>query len=250
MTNYETFGFGQNDSGVNSRTTKFKGEKGKSYRLSFAWWPGVESPKFGLSNLTLPDGKDESALTPIFIRHPQNYIEGVGYVLNKGPQYTQLAGAQPKMKIATLIVSWALGKNNKPTKESLFEELPEVQPWVIGADKYEKLKKMHLSGYPMYDWDIQADCEDSGFQKFTFLPAHQNIFKEMLKNDNSRAREIASHIVDRVRTLAPNLMREIGQDLTIDQLREKLGHEVASPVGDSVAGDNEVDDLLGSMLED
>jgi hypothetical protein len=184
MTNYETFGFGQNDAGVSSRANKFKGEKGKSYRISFAWWPGFEDANFGTGNLELPEGKEEHQLTPHFIRHPQNYIEGVGYVLNKGPQWTQLAGSQPKMKIATILVSWALGKHGKPSKESLFEDLPQVQPWVISGDKYEKLKKMHMSGYPMYDWDIQADCEDSTFQKFTFLPAHQNIFKEMLKNAN------------------------------------------------------------------
>jgi hypothetical protein len=72
----------------------------------------------------------------------------------------------------------------------------------------------------------------------------------MLKNDNPRAQEIAAHIMERVRTMAPNLMREIGMDLTLDQLREKMGHEVSSPVGDTVAGDAEVDDLLGSMLGD
>lgn len=252
----DTFGFGQNDSGIGSRVDKFKGEKGKSYRLGLVWWPELEkSSDFTAKNLTPAEGKEEASLTPKFIRASRNYINGVGYVINKGPEYTQLAGAQPKIMIATIIVSWPLGKGGMPTKESLFAGMPDVQPWVFSGDKYEKLKKMHLSGYPMFDYDVQADCEDAQFQKFNFLPAKQCIFKEMLKSNNPQGQEIAQYVIRQVRMLAPNIARELGQDLSIDQLREKLGHEVSTAAGGSggaraVAGDAEVDDLLGSMLED
>jgi len=258
MSNFQQFGFGQNDTGIGSRAEKFKGEKGKSYRIGFAWWKGIDKDDFGVESLTpQPKGDSEEEqedakvlLTPNFIGGPRNYIQGVGYVINKGPEYTALAGQPPKMMIATIIVSWPLGKNGQPTKESLFSGMPDVMPWIFSQDKYEKLKKMHMSGYPMHSFDVQIDCEDTQYQKFNFLPAQQSIFKEMLKSSNDQGREIAKHIIERVRALAPNLEREIGQNLTIDQLREKMGVETSGPVGNVVAGDQEVDGLLDSMLGD
>lgn len=202
------------------------------------------------ATLTPGEGQAAESLTPNFIAASQFYVEGAGYVLDTGPEIGQFLGKQSKTKIATIIISWPLGDKGQPTKESLFGSLPQVMPWVFSADKYEKLKKIHLSGYPMHEWDIQADCEDANFQKLTFLPAKQCIFKEMLKNDNERAKEITKHIIDQVRRLAPNLDQQIGTKYTLDQLKEKLGHEVASPVGDVVAsGDDVVDNLLDSMLE-
>jgi len=247
----ETFGFGQNDAGVGGRVQKFKGEKGRTYRIGFAWWPGMEGGRdFTHKDLCPKEDQNEDELTPLFIRAPRNFINSVGYVINKGPEFTKLAGQAPKMMIATIIVSWPLGKQGTPTKESLFGQKPDVMPWIFSGDKYEKLKKMHTSGYPMHDWDVQLDCEDSQFQKFGFLPAKQCVLKEMLKAQNPAGQEIAQHVLAQVRALAPTLGNEIGQDLTIDQLRERMGQDVASPVANIVAGDQEVDSMLGSLLDE
>ena len=249
-TNFQSFGFGQNDSGIGSRAEKFKAEKGKTYRIGFAWWEGMEGDDdFTVDKMT-PANEEDTTLTPKFIGAPRHYVQGAGYIINKGPEYTQLIGAAPKMMVATIVVSWALGKNGQPSKDSLFSSMPDVMPWIFSQDKYEKLKKQHLMGYPMHDWDVQIDCEDATYQKFNFLPAKQNIFKEMLKSTNEQGQEVAKHIVERVRALAPNLEREIGQNLTIEQLKEKMGVESSGPVGNVVAGDADVDNLLGSMLDD
>ena len=244
-----TFGFGQDDAGLGGRAKKFQGEKGKTYRLGLVYWGGMEKEGFSAADLVVPEGAPEESLSPKFIRAQRNYIQGVGYVINKGPEYTALAGEPPKMMVATIIVSWPLDKKNQPSRESLFNDLPDVQPWIFGGEKYEKLKNMHISGYPMHDYDIQATCEDSQFQKFAFLPAKQCLFKEMLKSNNSQAREIANHVIAQVRALAPVLERELGQDLTLDALREKLGQTVASPAGRSVTADPDVDNLLSGMLD-
>ena len=250
---FQSFGFGQNDSGISTQAKKFKGEKGVTYRLGFALWPGMDEGKdFTVAGLEPPEGQPDEALTPKFIAAPRNYIAGVGYIINKGPEYTQLAGKAPKTMIATIVVQWPLEKG-KPTKNSLFSQKPDVMPWIFSMDKYERLKKMHLSGYPMWDWDLSAECEDPQFQKFNFLPAKSNIFKEMLKATNADGQALAQFILERARALAPSLPREIGMDLTIDQLRERMGQEVSGPVGgdtSSVAGSGEVDDLIGSMLDD
>lgn len=246
---FQEFGFGQNDAGIGSRSKKFKGEKGKTYRIGFVWWEGMDADNFGASNLVPKEG-EEDKLTPKFIGGPRNYHKDVGYVLNKGPEYTALLGENPRMQIATIIVSWPLGHNGQPDKDSLFSGMPEVMPWIFSQDKYEKLKKMHGSGYWMHDHDVQVDCEDTQFQKFNFLPAKQNIFKEMLKSNNEKGKEIAQHIINQVRRMAPNLGREIGQDLTLEQLKEKLGISSGGPVGNVVSSDSDVDSMLGSMLDD
>jgi hypothetical protein len=251
-TAFQSFGFGHGDNSITGRLQKFKGEKGKTYRLGFVWWEGMDGNReFTVNDLTPPPDAAEEELTPKFVGAQRHLIQGVGYVINKGPEWTQLAGSPPRMAIATIIVVWPLGKNGQPTKDTLFGQQPDVQPWVFGQDKYEKLRKMHQSGYPMYDYDVQADCEESQFQKFNFLPAKQNIFKEMLKANSQQAKDVAKFIIDRVRAIVPGIEREIGQNLTLDQLREKMGQSVQNPTGGSaVAGDQEVDNILGSMLED
>lgn len=255
-----SFGFGQNDAGIGGRASKFKAEDGQTYRLGFVWWDNMEDDKeVTIDTLSPSEGQEPETLTPKFIGARQFYVEGVGYVIDTGPEIGQFLGQQSKPKVATIIVSWGLNKKGQPTKTSLYgaedEEvaLPDVMPWIFSGDKYEKLKKMHLSGYPMHEWDVNADCEKGGaqYQKLTFLPAKQCIFKEMLKNQAERAQQISAHIIAQVRALAPNLEREIGQKLSLDQLKEKMGHEASSPVGGSVAGsDAEVDNILGSMLDD
>lgn len=245
-----TFGFNQNDTGINTRIPRFKGETRRTYRLGLGWWPNIEKETFNIQDLTVPEGQEEESLTPRFVRGVRNFVPNVGYVLNKGPEYAKLIGETGKVYIGTVVISWPLDpKRKQVTKESVFERMPDVLCWVFAAGHYEKLKKMHTSGYPMHDWDVQAECEDGTFQKFTFLPARQCLFKEMLKNNNDKAQEIAAYILEQVRDIVPHIGREIGQDLTLDQLREKMGGQVAGPVS-GLAGDKEVDDLLGSMLDD
>jgi len=247
MSGFQEFGFGQNDNGIGTRAKKFKGEKGKTYRIGFAWWAGMEKDDFGPSAFEVEEGKEEN-LTPKFIGAPRNYHKDAGYVINKGPEFTQLLGENPRTMVATLIVKWPLNSKGQLDKEALLESMPEVMPWIFSQDKYEKLKKMHASGYWMHDHDVQIDCEDTQFQKFNFLPAKQNIFKEMLKS--AKGQEVAKFVIDRVRQMAPNLGREIGQDLTLAQLKEKLGMDSGGPVGNVVATDGEMDNMLSNMLDD
>ena len=246
---FTSFGFGQNDDALSTRIDKFKGEKGVTYRLGFAYWPGMEeNPDFSAVNMKPAEGQSEESLTPKFVGAPRHYIPGVGYLINKGPEFTKLAGKEPKTMVATFVVVWPLEKG-KPTKSSLFGSNPKVMPWIFSMDKYERLRKMHQSGYPFWDWDLSAECEDAQFQKFNFLPAKDNILKTMLASSSEEGQALGRYVVDRVRAMAPNLARQIGMDLTLDQLRERMGQEVATPVGDTASA-GEVDDLIGSMLDD
>jgi hypothetical protein len=149
-TGFQEFGFGQNDTGIGERAKKFKGEKGKTYRIGFAWWPGMESDDFDISNLMPAEGSDESLLTPKFIGAPRNYHKEAGYFINKGPEYTSLAGENPRMMVATLVVSWPLGRNGQPDKDSLFSGMPDVMPLFPGQvrEAQEDARKRLLDARP------------------------------------------------------------------------------------------------------
>lgn len=250
------FGFGQNDDGITNRAKKFKAEKDKVYRIGFAFWPSLEDGKdFTSQNLTLPEGEPEEQLTPKWLGAKRVFIKGAGYVLSKGPEYEQLAGKDAKTYAATIIVIWPLGENNKPTKESLMSKKPQVLPWVISAGKYELLKKMHKQGYPMHEWDINAELDpqsDVTYQDFQFLPAKNCVFKEMLRTaekGDEKAKEICDYVITRVREISTILGGEIGREMTIDEVKQQLGHEVAGPVVSAISSDEEVDGMLASMLD-
>jgi len=256
MSDFQSFGFGQNDAAIATRAKKFKGEKGVTYRIGFALWPGMEEgTDFTIDNLSPADGAPDESLTPKFIAAPRHYVQANGssfYCLDKGPEFAKIIGKPAKTGVATVVVVWPL-EQGKPTKASLFGSKPQVLPWIISLDKYERFKKMHLSGYPMWDWDVSAECTDPGFQKFDFLPAKDNIFKAMLKSTSAEGQALAQFVIERARSLAPGLGRELGLDLTVDQLRERMGLDVASPtgaMGGTAAGAGEVEDLIGSMLDD
>jgi len=250
-----SFGFGKGDASIATNAKSFKGEKGQSYRLGFALWPGMEKEghDFGIADLTPREGVSEEDITPKFISASRGYAPGCGYFLNKGPEYAKLAaahGKEPKTVVATIVVIWPLEKG-KITKNSLFGgDKPVVCPWVFSLDKYERIKKMHQSGFVMSEYDVMAECEDPAFQKFNFLPVKDNVLKVLLKSPNAEGQELAQYVISRARALAPSLPRELGKDLTLDQLREKLGLEVSSPVRSNTAAVSEVDDLIGSMLDD
>jgi hypothetical protein len=253
MSDFQSFGFGQNDAAIATRAKKFKGEKGVTYRIGFALWPGMEEgTDFTVDKMSPADGAPDESLTPKFIAAPRHYVEtgnGSFYCLDKGPEYSKIIGKQAKTGVATVIVVWPL-EQGKPTKSSLFGQKPQVLPWIISLDKYERFKKMHLSGYPMWDWDISAECTESGFQKFDFLPAKDNILKTMLKASNPEGQALAQFVIERARSLSPNLGKELGLDLSLDQLRERMGLEVSSPTGEVGGAVGEVEDLIGSMLDD
>lgn len=236
------FGFNQGDSKVTSKVNRYKGEAGNTDRISFVWWPEK-------------DGKlDLSAGTPRFIGCKRFYMQGVGYFRDNGPEFAKLAGKKSKLQIATIVAVWPTDKNGqlrtrggKLDTEALKDV--EVMPWVFSSDKYDALKRRHQE-WPVAEHDINLACTDSQFQKMDPSSCKESLFAKFLKSDSDLAKEVIAKIQEQVADLAPQMEDIIARDLTLDQIREKLGLSTGGSLGGGAVSDSEVDGMLDDILDD
>jgi len=272
------FGIGQNDDKVGKKIVRFSAEK-RTYRLGFSFWDGLDGDNLDdvmKALLKAMTTEDETApATAKFIGAARHYKQGVGYFLAKGPEYAELAGEAAKTYVATIVIAWPSDQKGNVTKESL-TRLPDLHPWVFSKDKYQPISAAHMQ-FPFGDHDLMVTCTDTQYQKMTFLPAKASLFrsfieralgdevmKEMFGKDikgesrppDKRSREVVEYIVDVSREIKAKIRDFIARDMTLKQIREKLGGD-DSPVGGGGGGgggspmaDEEVDGLLGDILED
>jgi hypothetical protein len=234
----QQFGFGQGDRAIGQQTKRFKGEGGKRYRVSFAWWAGIE------------DGEpDFDAETPQFVGGRRIYIPGAGYVFDKGPEYAKFAPDGSRTAIATVIVVWPTTRDGK-LDEDLFKRGDfEVMPWVFGQNKYRDLEPNH-SNFHFGANDLVINCTDSQYQKMSFVSAQKNLFRGLLDSKSKKMKERGAEIISAVQTLVPSIRDEIARDLTLDQIREKLGGISAAPGDNGAADVGDVDDILDDLLDE
>jgi len=242
MSGFQQFGFGRDDGGIGQKSNKFKAEQGKTYRVSFAWWTINED---GSMNLDAP--------TPEFVGAMRHYKEGVGYFLNKGPEYTALAGDAPKQAIGTVIIVWPTDSKGDLDKNRLAnDDGIDVMPWIFSADKYKQFGQIH-GEFPVGEHDVKINCTDTQYQKMTFAPCKDSILRKLA--ENPKAKPIIDRILGKVSEIAGSLKNEIARDMTLDQIREKLsggGGGFAKKGGNagmagSVVGEN-IDDLVDNLL--
>lgn len=231
------FGFGKGDNKFTNKSNRFKAESGKRYRISFAWWDGIEdgSPNF-------------DAETPKFVGGKRIYIPGVGYVFDQGPEYARFSKDGARTAIATAVVVWPTMSNGKLDADLFKRDGGQVMTWVFGVDKYKQIEPNHVQ-HPFGGNDLIITCTDSQFQKMSFVSAPDNLFRELVSGKfsekmGSRGQEIMNDVND----LVGGIRNEIAREMTLDQIREKLGGAASSPVEDSNnVGD--VDDMLSGLLD-
>ena len=232
------FGFGQGDRNFTGRSTRFKGETNKRYRISFAWWDGIED---GTPNF--------DAETPKFKGGKRIYIPGVGYIFDKGPEFARFSKDGSRTAIATAVVVWPTLPNGKLDADLFKRDGGNVMTWVFGVDKYKQIEPNHIQ-HPFGGNDLIITCTDSQYQKMSFVSAPDNLFREVV--EGKFAKKMAGRgqeLMADVQGLVGNISNEIARDLTLDQIREKLGGATSSPVESS---DNvgDVDDMLSDLLND
>lgn len=220
----------------NDNFARFKGKKGESYRLSFAWWPMGEDGKPNLA-----------AKKPRFIGGKRIYIPNVGYALYKGPEYNGFGDRDPKLAIGTIVIVWPTDKSGNVDQARLMAGGYTVASWVFSEQRY-KVLETQWRDWPANEHDITALCEDDQFQKMTFSPLKNNLLKQILTNDKSKA--IAADIVAKIKSVEARLANEVAKDLTVDEIKLKLGKGGQSPVAAPSGMSSQVDDMLGSILDD
>ena len=241
-----TFSFGQNDDHIGFKTKAWKAQGGNTYRLSFAWWSQNEAGE--------PDlGEADSGQAPLFSGGPVNFIQGAGYVMNRGPEYTKMAGEPPRQRIVTVVIVWPTDKRGALSPERLQAGEYEVKPWVISADKYKTLEQIHAE-FGFGEHDVTAKCEEGGtqFQKMTFTPCKENLYRQFLTSP--KGAKVAGEIKDAVEGLVANVQDFIGREMTISQLREKLQGAGGAPapldVGDNAVASGDIESVVSGLLDE
>lgn len=234
---FKDFGFGDGDDNVGRKSEKFKGEQGRTYRVSFVWWPGLE------------DGKpDLDAKTPRFRSAKRFYFEGVGYVLDGGPEFAKVAGEAPRLSVATAIVVWPTDSKGQIDKARFLNGDSKVLPWIFSGDKFMSFKPVHQE-FPFGSHDLTISCTDTKYQKMTFSPCRDSLLRKLLEKDG--AKDHVKDIISQAQEVVANIGNEIGRAITLDQLREKLGGVPAgAPAGSSAGSNADIDSLVDDILDE
>lgn len=251
MSAFQEFGFGQNDKGVGVKAEKFKGETGRQYRLSFAWWPeAINDTGFTVSDvkgLSQIEGK-----TPRFIGGKRYYFEGVGYVMDTSPAFAKMAASPSRVAVATIVVQWPTDADGAPDMGRVKAGDYKVIPWIFSEDKYNAIKPIHRE-FHLGSHDLNASCTDSKFQKMTFSPCGESLLAKLSANDKDMAKKVVADIATKVAGIAAKLQNEVGREMTPDQVREKLsggGGGVGSSGNAAAAASSAVTGDLDSLVDD
>lgn len=232
---FQDFTFDSGDDHVGKKTDRYKGKEGETDRVSFVWYN-----KDG-------DGNPDFSAPVRFTGCERHYVQGVGYFLNKGPEFSKIAGGPPKQAVATIMVVWPSDSRGRLDAEAFKKgEGYKVVAWVFAADKYDQLKRRN-DEHPLNECDMILACTDTQFQKMDISPARESLFRKLYESNNERGKAIAKAILEEVENVEKNLRQTLARDLTLDQLREKMGGATAGPVSDHSGED--VDGLLDNLLD-
>lgn len=231
--NFMEFGFGENDDKIGVKGKRFKAKEGETYRVSFVWWPGLETGKPNLD-----------ANTPRFIGCKRLYVPNVGYFMDKGPEFVKLAGGQAaRMYVGTVICLWPTDNKGNLDKARFASGEFEINSWVMSTEKYRSIEARHKE-FPLGMHDVTLTCTDTQYQKIDISPCRESLFRKIIEKDASRAKAI----IDEAIMVTKDLPRDLAQDLSLDQIREKLGKGGASPVAGGTVANNSAD--FDGMLDD
>jgi hypothetical protein len=233
-----TFTLGGSSPILSAGKARWKPQKGK-YRISFVALPGIENGT-----------PDFNASAPLFKGGRRLYNKDVGYFLDNGPEFQKFATEPSKVAIGTVVVLWPVDMTTgKVDASRLARGEYEVKTWTLSLDKYKQLDTTN-SEFPLTKHDVLADVTDPVFHKMSFSPARENL----LLSVKEKTPQIYNDLISVAKDLFNRLQDDIAQDLTIDQIREKLaGKNGGSPVSgmqNTASSFSNVDDVLNSVLDD
>lgn len=239
MSSYQTFSIDDGDEVIPSKK-KFKPEEGRMYRVSFAWWPGSEDLK-----------PDLDAKGPKFTGAQRYYVENVGYIIYTGPEHNQFLGkSQPRFCLATVLVLWPTNSKGDIDVDRFKSGDFEVMPWVFSQDKYKAFAPTHKE-FHFGTYDLKITCTDTKYQKMTFSPAKESLFRKILEGGD-KYKAYSAKLLEQVKGVAESIQTEIGREYTVAQLKEKLS---GKPIGATSGGSSpsmstsDVDAALENILD-
>jgi hypothetical protein len=233
-----TFTLGGSAPILSSGKSRWKPQKGK-YRISFVALPGLENGT-----------PDFNAQAPLFKGGRRLYNKDVGYFLDNGPEFQKFATEPSKVAIATVIILWPTDLSTGKVDANNIANGYQVKTWTLSLEKYKQLETAN-SEFPLTKHDVLADVTDPVYHKMSFSPARENLLAGV--KDKNPA--LFNDIISIARDLYARLQDDIAQDLTIDQIREKLAGKnggSVSPVAGmaNTASSFNADDVLNDVLGD
>jgi hypothetical protein len=210
-----------NDQIKSSNFEKFKGEKGKKYRIGFvaadfatalsgAQQHYYEKPFLCKST----DGEQEICCT-------HNY-----------------QGNTPKWKVGGAIIQYTLiNKDGKKVWDGDYA----VKPWIFNERIYSQLKTMHQE-WDLSTHDVELECTDDKFQSFTITVLKNSLWN---REESDGQKKLRATILKDAAKISKNIPRNLGQDLSLSEIRELLGLDNAG-AGDA-AEDIDMSDIADDL---
>jgi hypothetical protein len=155
------------------------------------------------------------------------------------------------MAIGTVVINWPLDSKGNLDKAALENGDVEVQPWIFSQDKYDSFKPIHKE-FPFGSHDVTVQCTDTQYQKMTFSPCRESLLRKI----KDGAPNHFKNIVAKIAAVAGNIQRDIGREMTLDQIREKMsggsgggGGNAAASAAPSPQTTAEIDSIVDNLLD-
>jgi hypothetical protein len=216
---------------VSSDKTRWKPEKG-IYRVSFISLPGLAQ-----------GNPDFSAKAPQFQACKRLYSKALGYFLDNGPEFEKFSEQPSRLSVGTTLVFWPVDNKGAIDKGRLAAGDFKVNTWIMSKDKYQQLVDIHADN-SLVQKDLKITVSDPTFHKMTFVPCGDSI----LLNVKEKMPELFARVVQFASVVENGLTKDLGQDLTLDEIKARLAEKGGSTASVPAKFDKEFD--ADSMLDD
>jgi len=200
---------------------KYKGVPGEKHRIAIIW-PEKEDPTRGKGPFVM---KNTHFADKYFICKDGICCEKVG---------------PSKSRMACLIVKYKTKKDGTLLKRE-GEAIPfdfEVLEWVFTDKKFGQLKALH-GEWDLKNHDITVTCGgNEQYQDLDFTPCKESIWQ--LKP------EFKAAIYKDSETMRTYLPKALGQDLSIDEIKELLGLGIAQ-TSEVISSETDLNDILETV---
>jgi|APSaa5957512622_1039677.scaffolds.fasta_scaffold41652_2 hypothetical protein len=258
------FSLGTGDEDVGKKSSRFQAKDDTTYRMSFLWFsvalddkdeeikPGDTTTKLARWDDSLAFNKEGDLTANAQIRFTgceRIYKKGVGYFLYKGPAYAQFG--KPRQSVSTAILVWPTNSEGElDVAQFKAGKGWSVMPWIFSPDKYKDIKAKHKR-FSLMKHDLSAACPENGaeYQKLSFTPEGESLLKKLMASEKAEYQAVVAKIFADAKGVISNIHSEMARDLTVDEIREKMGEDVGSAAGGSSGhAAKDVEELLDDVL--
>jgi len=198
---------------------KYKGTPGKKDRLAIIW------PK-DTTNGAGPFGTRNTHFSDKY------------FVCKEGVCCDKLGPSS--QRFVCIVVHYSTNKDGTIIKQE-GEKTPfdfKVKPWVFTSKKFNQLKSLHQE-WDLKKHDFTVSCTgDEKFQDLEFVPCKESIWQ--LKP------EFMDVIYRESEAMRGTLTRELGAELTTDEIKELLGVGITQP-SEMISNESDLNDILDQV---